>query len=117
MDALIAEKVMGWSSVGPIRDSRGYVLYTAGVDTGGGGLEVIPHYSTGIASAWQVVESATSWPHEFAIEQVATIDGSMRMEWRARFRDTGEPDDWSYAPTAPLAICLAALKAVEGGEG
>lgn len=87
LDALILSRVMG----------QKYVF----IDT------PLPHYSTSIEAAWQVVEK-------------------MRPDWEVQIQNhewrTAEPmDGWTVrigchiatAPTAPLAICRAALAAVE----
>ena len=86
LDARIAEEVMGHIN-----------FY--------GGEYIGPHYSTQIADAWLVVEK---------LGGVVGID---------RFPKYDDPDEWYWdvgfnkgtaqADTAPLAICLAALKAVE----
>ena len=71
-----------------------------------------PRYTTSIADAWLVVEKMLDTPgrngdhHEVVIDvgvasTVAVID--MMEEWEVRVT----------ADTAPLAICLAALKAME----
>lgn len=94
LDALVAEKVMGWNC--ELRECHTRkVLHS---EYGGP-----PHYSTDIADAWLVVEK---------IDQQVTVtkcaDG-----WLVTI------DDYFchggveiMAGTAPLAICLAALKAV-----
>lgn len=70
------------------------------------GLETVPNYSTNIADAWRIVEEV--WPKYF------------RLEWCDDNIEAGEPyydyeDSWIVpegckASTAPMAICLAALK-------
>ena len=58
-------------------------------------------YSTDIAAAWEVVEKLAAYnPSKFLIEKCGA--------WLVRF------DDGTFTPgeTAPHAICLAALKAV-----
>lgn len=68
-----------------------------------------PHYSTDIACAWQVVEKMRQLRYEFLLITVRS------SEFEARF--------WSDNPTckalthaAPLAICLASLKAVSHAD-
>lgn len=116
LDALIAEKVMGLTrhdesyvteSIGKVlrfvwRDGCGDCVYS--------GDMFLPHYSTNIADAWGVVERLVSTPGpngdhhsvrvDYSGDAVVVID---------------ENEDWqvsAIAETAPLAICLAALKAV-----
>lgn len=64
---------------------------------------VCPHpYSTDIAAAWEVFDM---------LGGLYTIKGYVRegvREWRVQINDA----DFRWASTAPLAICLAALKAV-----
>jgi hypothetical protein len=148
LDALVAEKVMGWA-----RDSR----LTFGDDLGikdcyylwpeqavyrhksehdaywerwsPNGAEVIinefvPAYSTDIAAAWQVVEKLTRplaniRDGEWCLDRLGYRccehdEDGVHGEWRCSFRaDKGEDAEWVHvtASTAPLAICLAALKA------
>lgn len=91
LDALVAEHAMGLS---PVEWSDGFLVYGS-QHTGG----VVPKYSTDMRAAWLVVENIRK-RSEFALE----YDG---IQWRARFTT------WERALTAPHAICLAALLAVE----
>jgi len=95
LDALVAEKVMGWHP-----------------DLCGGKYEAvkIPAYSSSISAAWEVVEKLQERALCVALEWTIT-DG-----WA--FGIT--PHDFPYefcikenASSIPLAICLAALKTVE----
>lgn len=105
MDALIAERVFGWSWEGeyltPPRSHR------CGVWRDGDTLvftDVLPHYSTDIAAAWLVVEKLRADGCDFDMRIVAT--------WTANFGlDMGLLSFSADAETAPLAICLAALLA------
>lgn len=94
IDALVAEKVIGWTvkpgQIGTSHSVKGHFI--SPVD--------VPRYSTEIAAAWEVVERFLPMQLEFTI---------------------GKWECWSYAGeklcsaeagTAPLAICLAALKSV-----
>jgi len=63
-----------------------------------------PHYSTDIAAAWQVVEHFERLTYTTALHSI--IDG-----WVCSFRGVRYADA-AQAPTAPHAICLAALKAI-----
>lgn len=73
-------------------------------------LEVVPAYSTDLASAWLVVERMRDrW--EFRLTRWhEDLDAP---EWCALFFDRrlGSADGEVYAETAPLAICRAALAA------
>lgn len=73
--------------------------------------DTLPHYSTDIAAAWAVVEQLHAQHIRVAV--IAYLDGNHRCELR------GQGTEFLLAkegPTAPAAICLAALKAV-GYEG
>ncbi len=89
LDALIAEKVFGKICPGFEFDYVG------------------PHYSTQIADAWLVVEKM--WDlGGFRVAIIAVDDGQYECDFddmRATFT--------LQADTAPLAICLAALKAAD----
>lgn len=134
LDALVAEKVMGWPheqmlvGIGTFYDamhlepSRAAYRRRSHVDRfwerwSPSGSEVVvsdtvPSYSTDIAAAWEVVEHLplTWWPEVGRMQ-----DGS---SWYCELC-LGSPDPAGVGPairvvaaTAPLAICLAALKAV-----
>ena len=112
LDALIAEKVMGWEATadGLYWDARQkrtrLVLGSAiakkreemGIENGPG-FVFAP--STDIAAAWEVVEKADLWSLYGSIG-----DGPYRA--CIQFEDR---EGLMTADTAPLAICLAALKA------
>lgn len=114
MDALVAEKVIGFT-LGSVTDFRG-ARFIASENPYDGFL---PRYSMSIWDAWNVVEL---FRDGFADNQVAAV-----IEMRVL--DTVEPDDCEcriYSPTLspvyakaremPLAICRAALKAALKAE-
>jgi hypothetical protein len=125
LDALVAEKVMGWGWVRtmggdihnehiwlmPPEEARRYLpdfrLMKPPVEWREQWRRDLPHYSTDIAKAWLVVEKMR--------EQAWRLDiGSYYQDhhgWSACF-DNYSTYFRSDAPTAPRAICLAALKAV-----
>lgn len=79
----------------------------------------VPHSSTDIAAAWQVVEhmKAQLWACTLTQLDMNEIGRkSFRMDtWICRL--TGFDDEVeARADTAPLAICRAALEALEGNE-
>lgn len=123
LDALVAEKVMGL--VVDLDNSKyfdGTQVATRKEDFGAIGEAVqtisgvyhprlswpLPHYSTDIAAAWEVVErlSAENWIFDL-------LEGAHEgaSPWRAHFMREGERSN-GYGDSAPHAICLAALKAV-----
>lgn len=111
LDALIAEKVMGFGpelyqprGVGYRPDTWVYAINDYKQD--GVPVYVVdcPSYSTDIGDAWRVVERL-SLPFEMWSDDE-------RDAYRVRFDlDRGK---WLSAHSAPHAICLAALKAVGG---
>lgn len=113
LDALVAEKVMGWECT--IKMNELGEEYTEWSNGKGGHLsdwgelrmtDVAPKYSTDIAAAWEVVEKLDLLvPTRFLVRDVdgwvvANYDEDLRRE------------DGIVADTAPRAICLAALKVV-----
>lgn len=105
IDALVAEKVMGY-------------IVTVGVNPLMGKIESgscmwfgeLPHYSTDIGAAWTVIEKVYERTGSWIL--VCPINGRF-----VAYEMTGcaDPDFGAfceYADTAMMAICLAALKAV-----
>lgn len=93
LDALIAEKVMGF--------------------TVKGGLPISawpPHYSADIAAAWEVVKKMGR--HEISIH-MRSDSNTDRVTKRYYIMDYTCRALLAEANTAPHAICLAALKAIE----
>lgn len=122
IDALVAERVMGWTrysiEMHP-SDNRtiGGILYCPpDFPHDHNAMNVVPDYSTEVAKAWLVVEKLARDEHDSA--DIGYLpDGS----WRAYFRVGGyrpfmDQEGWAEAPTASLAICRAALKATESAE-
>lgn len=103
LDALVAEKVMG-------EQVRGTWIID-GVRPDGIPNRQCPveHYSSDIAAAWEVVEK---------LDGEWKLQGHEGLGWEAGFdSSTGGMDAVivsveAMADTAPLAICVAALKAV-----
>lgn len=105
LDALIAEKVMGLQV-----DALGYVVTQRGKVEG-----ELPFYSTDIAAAWEVVERTGL---QIEIQSPGAPCNGDEYEndsdnWRVECRlKSSDRSSFAEATTAPLAICLAALKAV-----
>ena len=108
LDALIAEKVMGWIYK---PDVYGDVYMTTDDWHALVGASLNEWYpSTRIQDAWQVVEKIKGM-----------VEGTFTLcwigHWAAGWDDYGSMfmagSKTGYADTAPIAICLAALKAVE----
>jgi hypothetical protein len=91
----------------------------------GYGIE-IPYYSTNIADAWLVVDKLKEIGFGVTINEVCKRSSFYKYNdnilgyWHCNFTVSDKDDDdkllktnSEIAETAPLAICLAALKAVE----
>lgn len=106
LDSLVAEKVMGWR-----KDSDGDWERPSKDAIDGWYPDHLFPYSTDIAAAWEVVEKLTAqFGDDFTIWSIWSRENKIR----ARF-NRGESRTYAAqadAPTAPHAICLAALKAV-----
>ena len=117
LNCLIAERLFNWEDAGwdplycrfvghPTKER--YRWY-----------EQVPDYSTDIARAWEVVEKMDKLGFRYAIGNTSTSNGEMKWH-RAMFqRSYPEPFRINYkqyktskTPSAPLAICRAALKAM-----
>lgn len=99
LDALIAEKVMGWERLEKILHPPGpYEMNAWG--------NMIPHYSTDIDAAWEVVEKMHSMRLQTSI---ITTEKGVSVTIDEFYCHS--PDE-TIAETAPHAICLAALKAL-----
>jgi hypothetical protein len=116
LDALVAEKVMGWTGIKHDHAAGGHIVFTTGTPEGRSrpSHHPVPSYSTAIMYAWQVVEKMGERGYWFDIHDTYTgtravafmqkEDGEQLAGWIA-----GHANDVSV----PLAICLAALMAVE----
>jgi hypothetical protein len=144
LDALVAEKVMGWVDATDwgTPDWQGGDAYPSEFFPSeffkvahaieGDSLKidyVLCHHnlwrpSTSIADAWEVVEklaadrvrprnSEGQPANRFAIE-IHPFGGTWWAGWTIEWSGGSDVLTGATADTAPLAICLAALKAVEG---
>lgn len=124
LDALVAKQVMELPDVGRYSrqsmesiewthhgwNSDGYDYYYW-LDDEYNPLRSVPPYSTDIAAAWQIVEKLKAIDVEFSLYYREWDGGRDEAHrWSAWFREGAEYQ--VYAPTAPLAICRAALLAV-----
>jgi hypothetical protein len=124
MDALVAEKVMGWTK--GIREGMPPVWYTPEPD----GMWYVhrlcvtwcPSAPDRISDAWEVVEKLTAGGNG-CFELQRDFGGRFNASFYIVLSDDdprgedGRYGNWQYecedADTAPLAICRAALKAME----
>jgi len=117
LDALVAEKVMGWKWLE--RDEFNEYRH---LTPNGQKIQVaVPRYSTDIAAAWQIVEKIKFMQPGWEIYglkpdhlQKFTIEYN-GFGWRAGWAPVkldGNMTIEAEAEAAPHAICLAALRAV-----
>ncbi len=113
LDALIAEKVMGLTrhdesyvteSIGKVlrfvwRDGCGDCVYS--------GDMFLPHYSTNIADAWEVVPVLDQRLDQFW----SVVRAGEKFEFYSNPYELGDYTAYVEAGTLPLLLCLAALKA------
>lgn len=115
LDALIAEKVMGWSYKPYYNGGGEWVKDGRKVAFGGFDGGSLPRYSTDIAAAWLVVEKMGNWHGFDFLVQMLQPRGSNTYEagWYEQDYDGFQPRATGDADTVPLAICLAALKTID----
>ncbi len=117
LDALVAEKVIGLQVYQATEDDMIFTLEREFVQAGDYCYDVenhmtrlVPSYSTDIAAAWQVVEHFGS-DCRVDLTKYAGDHGYHCFISRYTYDDEHYLGDCE-APTAPHAICLAALAAV-----
>ncbi len=105
LDALVAEKVMGWKSFG-----EHWAIPGEANDIRRVHKKVHWRPSEDISAAWQVVSHMKSQSNGlFGF----MVDLRLSEEWDAEFDMYDEQESYkATGDTAPHAICLAALKAV-----
>jgi hypothetical protein len=97
LDALVAEKVMGWKV--KHMDVYGWMYSLPDRNR----WTNVPHFSSNIADAWQVVEKARK---DFGFIDILPYGSGYETVVR-----TLNGDIHTKVETAPHAICLAALRA------
>jgi ABA sandwich protein len=124
LDALVAERVMGWrycKAIGtPEYDS---ILYEPKEVAGHLESAVLPgpsakplfrytmsYYSTKLAAAWEVVNAA-------AYVTLTKSSDNDPPDWFCSVQWKNGPDAFAAADAAPLAVCRAALLAVLAEQG
>ena len=111
LDALVAEKVMGWHALRDGHCAECEAMIKEGtlmMSDPQGLVGVVPDYSTSIAAAWEVVEklcppNPAECVYEFSLERC--LDGCHVAKF-------GPHESGHIDGSAPLAICRAALKTV-----
>lgn len=115
LDALVAKRVMRWTWASE--------WYEKGIP------DWLPHYSSEIAAAWEIVEKLVERGWYFEIRTPSRVYKTVDITWHSRIRDAehgtwdrygGDSDgvigDDLRAETLPLAVCRAALLAVMESE-
>lgn len=113
LDALIARAVFKQETFVDVRLGNDWHVTN---DTGE--TMIVPHYSTDIAAAWQVLEvlkaKRSLWSDDFSLmydlEEKKWRAGA--LQWRGYEQAHWWEPAFAMAETAPHAICLAGLKAV-----
>lgn len=107
LDALVAEKVMGIEIPQWLEVPEGLTTLTS--------REIVPPYSTDIAAAWLVVDYLRALPNGGV--WLEELSGRYSEGYRCGFSWTKNASSTDFrqaiGDTAPLAICLAALEAME----
>lgn len=122
IDESIAKKIMGYHETHVEMEAYDYrsgvhmqqvCVLTKGPGSGFICHYQIPAYSTDISMAWGVVENMEAKGYLFRITRMGTVDPPGSLEWQVDFRKLhsiqGADLLVGNAPTAPLAICRAAL--------
>ena len=108
LDELIAEKVMGFIKL----PFPGLPKFQKPTDDGVIPLYYTPKYSTDISAAWEVVEKILKMPSSVNIQCDFHSDGNYFACYIHPYPRDETKLIMEHAPTAPLAICRAALLAV-----
>lgn len=127
LDVLVAQKVMGFEIMRSALQTRdGFPTYRhRHPERDWDWMEMaVPQFSTEIAAAWLLVEKLKEIDRAMAVCDRSY--GSIKIEgdrpWEAGFINgqklAHDPGQFvqAFGPTAPLAICRAALKAVMGAK-
>ena len=121
LDVLVAEKVMGADpkTIHTYRSKASFWIDGAWVD-----VPPVPHYSTDIAAAWEVVEKMNERGYSVIIGTNQCDKGQNGVKffdgWRGLGHSIldgeGHPNPYAVDATVPLTICLAALAALKAVE-
>ena len=111
LDARVAKDVFGATEDG-VPD--GWPRVT---DDDGCSWPALPPFSAKISAAWRIVEKMAESGWHLSLEVLAADahdcdDVSVATFWRGQHFDTASDSATEHADAAPLAICLAALRAL-----
>lgn len=121
LDCLVAERVMGYVLEGADAVIQAVAAIDGVAAFGTDGKihyfrDALPSYSTDIAAAWDVVERLTSRGHPMFLE-LDSHGAAVAGPYYAKVAFWAIYADYSYADTAPLAICRAVLKTALTSQG
>ena len=119
LDALVAERVMGWGDISlhPMMDSDWWGMPSGPATAIQGAVgwlythEKVPNYSTDIAAAWEVVEAVRGRGWSLSLGEGMSGYGDA-VVWMVDFYKGNRICLSANGPDVPLAICRAALLAV-----
>jgi len=118
LDALVAEKVMGWTEVRLLSTTYDNSVWPVtvtgwvGIPPGETKEDDVDEFSTDIAAAWLVVERLGAKARRWCIGR---DDEGAAWVVRTCWMSPPDREDHGRGETAPLAICRAALRAVGHG--
>jgi hypothetical protein len=122
LDALVAERIFEWQRIPWKHNPEQGILLPPGAEHeandphvrwwGRSLIERVPFYSTDIAAAFEVVEKMHY--EEFGCEIWMPNTDGLRYRYQAKFYPDAGRAFVGEGDTAPLAICRAALRAMEG---
>lgn len=107
LDALVAEKVMGWEYRGYGNGGGEWTLGDKKMAFGGHGGGSLPHYSTSIDAAWEVVSVLDKCFGKYW----SIVRTESEFEFYANPHDAGDYAPYAEAETMSMLLCLATLKA------
>lgn len=113
LDALVAERVMGWTREECIIDGQSLGLWFRKPGTTGerGLFSRCPHYSTDIKDAWQTMERLSlNWAN---VELEIHPKEPLANRYLCYVSDNQSVGFLAVSHTPELAMCHAALKAME----
>jgi hypothetical protein len=121
LDILVAEKVFGFEVKAFHQFGNMTLRYINPRDPSLGHWCELPHFSTTMTAAWNIVELMTdlTLPDWCTFEMHRSMNQHDIDSWGytvlfgEQYNPTHQYERRVWAPTAPLAICLAALKVTE----
>jgi len=99
LDALVAERVMGWRDI-QFRNATGE---WAGYPPDSSGYQTIPYYSTDLAASWEVASYLSTRGYTVDVDNWEGGAASVRL------RTPVDGEQGFVGPTPAVAMCRAAL--------